>query len=75
MFTRGNANGNWIDNTSEADLNAWEETIKTIRPRMVMIYTIDRDTPFEGLKKIPREELVKIGKRIELLGIEVQVSG
>lgn len=75
MFTRGNLSGKPIDNTSESDLAAWEKIIRTIHPRKVMIYTIDRDTPFEGLQKVSKEELVTIGKRIELLGIEVQVSG
>jgi len=75
MFTRGNVDGIWVDNTTDNDLKAWVKIIEIIRPRKVMIYTIDRDTPFEGLEKIGRKELDTIGKRIELLGIEVQISG
>ncbi|MDP4207588.1 MAG: radical SAM protein [Bacteroidota bacterium] len=75
MFTRGHVNGLWIDNTTEADLAAWEEAVRKIRPRQVMIYTIDRDTPFEGLKKVPVQELRIIAARIKDLGFKVSVSG
>jgi hypothetical protein len=40
-----------------------------------MIYTIQRNTPFEGLKKVPVTELQAIASRIEKKGIAVQVSG
>jgi hypothetical protein len=42
---------------------------------MVMIYTIERDTPFEGLKKINVKELEGISLRIKKIGIKVQISG
>ena len=74
MFTRGEVNGLLIDNTSEDDLSAWQKAIETIQPKMVMIYTIDRDTPFLGLKKISKDEMNEIAKRIKLLGINVQIS-
>lgn len=74
MFTRGEVNGTFIDNTSEPDVTAWQAIIKDVKPGMVMIYTVDRDTPFEGLKKIPKNELEDIAKRIQSLGIETQIS-
>jgi len=74
MFTRGEVDGTMIDNTLEEDVFSWQKTIETIKPKMVMIYTIDRDTPFDGLKKIPKSELESIAQRIKLLGIDIQVS-
>ena len=74
MFTRGEVDGTMIDNTLEEDVCSWQKTIETIKPKMVMIYTIDRDTPFDGLKKIPKSELESIAQRIKLLGIDMQVS-
>ena len=74
MFTRGEVDGTMIDNTLEEDVCSWQKTIETIKPKMVMIYTIDRDTPFDGLKKIPKSELESIAQRIKLLGIDIQVS-
>jgi len=74
MFTRGEVDGTMIDNTLEEDVCSWQKTIETIKPKMVMIYTIDRDTPFDGLKKIPKSELESIAQRIKSLGIDIQVS-
>lgn len=75
MFVRGEVNGTVIDNTSEEDVKSWIHAINEIRPRMVMIYTIDRDTPHQGLRKVPLPELQGLAKQIEQLGIGVQVSG
>jgi wyosine [tRNA(Phe)-imidazoG37] synthetase (radical SAM superfamily) len=75
MFTKGTIKGKWIDNTTQDDLQAWEAIIGQVRPQMVMIYTIDRDTPYEGLQKIPLTELNEIALSLENKGIEVQVSG
>ncbi|HEX2935783.1 MAG TPA: radical SAM protein [Bacteroidales bacterium] len=74
MFTRGKINGIAIDNTTEADITAWLNIIVDVNPQMVMIYTVDRDTPFEGLQKIGRNELETIAQRVQALGIETQVS-
>ncbi len=75
LFTKGDKDGVRIDNTNDAELTAWEEIIGEIAPSMVMIYTIDRNTPLSGLKKIPLNELNAIAARIQKRGIEVQVSG
>jgi wyosine [tRNA(Phe)-imidazoG37] synthetase (radical SAM superfamily) len=75
MFTRGEINGKMVDNTQEEDLEAWITCIAKIRPEMVMIYTIERDTPFDGLKKVPLTELNQIAAKISDLGIITQISG
>lgn len=75
MFTRGVINGLQFDNTSESDLELWEKIIVQVKPIKVMIYTIDRNTPYDGLIKIPVPELKEIAKRIERNGIVVQVAG
>jgi len=75
MFVRGIHKGLHIDNTTEKEVTAWMEAIKTIRPRQVMIYTIARDTPAEGLVKVPLKELNRIAGPVREAGIDVQVSG
>ena len=75
LFLRGNHKGEVIDNTTEAELSAWLELVKEIKPSQVMIYTIDRDTPAAGLEKVNLDELKQIASRVESLGIKVQVSG
>ena len=76
MFIRGNFEGSEIDNTTETELKAWIEVLHQIRPRLVMIYTIARDTPANDLRKVSTEELETIAERvIKETGLEVQVSG
>jgi len=76
MFIRGNFEGSEIDNTTEKELKAWIEVLHQIRPRLVMIYTIARDTPANDLRKVSTEELETIAERvIKETGLEVQVSG
>lgn len=75
LFTRGTVGNAKVDNTTEADINAWIECLKQIMPEMVMIYTIERDTPFEGLQKIAVDELKAIAKRVNAIGINTQVNG
>ncbi|MGV8092227.1 MAG: radical SAM protein [Mangrovibacterium sp.] len=75
MFVRGMYKDLYIDNTTEKELTAWIEAIKTIGPRQVMIYTIARDTPTEGLVKVPLKELNRIAGLVHAAGFDVQVSG
>ena len=76
LFVRGNINGKMIDNTTKEEVDAWLEALAKIKPSEVMIYTISRDTPTESsLSKVPPEELKKIAKQVEKLGIKTQVSG
>ncbi len=76
MFIRGNFKGAEIDNTTERELKAWIEVLQQIRPRLVMIYTIARDTPANDLQKVSTEELEMIAAWvIKETGLEVQVSG
>ncbi len=75
MFLKGTYNGNLVDNTTESDINNWIELLKTIKPKQVMIYTIERDTPVEGLEKVSLEKLQEIANRVEEIGIKTLVSG
>lgn len=74
MFLQGEVNGESVDNTTEAEINGWLEALKKIKPKQVMIYTIDRETPLKGLKKIPGETLDAIAERARKEGFEVTVS-
>ena len=75
MFLRGEYAGHRVDNTLSREVDAWLELIARIRPRQVMIYTIDRDTPAENLEKVSVEELRQIAERVEALGIACSVAG
>ena len=75
MFVRGSYKGKSVDNSIEAEVASWLEVLEQIQPSLVMIYTIARDTPFDTLKKVTLAKLQEIGKRVEALGFEVQISG
>ncbi|MDL2282168.1 radical SAM protein, partial [Parabacteroides sp. OttesenSCG-928-G06] len=74
MFLRGEQDGVSVDNTTEEEITGWLKALEEIRPRQVMIYTIDRETPVKGLKKVSKEDLEAIADRIRRLGFEVSVS-
>jgi len=74
MFLQGMYRGQTIDNTTSAELDAWERAILAIRPRQTMIYTIARNTPVDTLYKISGEKLREIAARIEKHKIQVHVS-
>lgn len=75
MMLRGEFEGTPIDNTTPEEVAALIEAYRRIRPREIMLYSIDRRTPAEKLVKVPAEELRAIGAQIqEATGIPVQVS-
>lgn len=42
-----------MDNTTEREVAAWLKLVEEIRPRQVMVYSLDRDTPCKTLQKVP----------------------
>ncbi|MBQ3248720.1 MAG: radical SAM protein [Alistipes sp.] len=74
MFLRGEYLGQRVDNTTEEEVSAWLKLIEDIRPKQVMVYSLDRDTPCQTLEKVEKEELRAIAARVEALGIAVSVA-
>ena len=70
MFLRGEYNGALVDNITERELEAWLAVVEHLRPRSVMVYSIDRATPCQTLEKVGREELEKIADKVRALGVE-----
>lgn len=67
--------GEGIDNTTPEEIDALIEAYKAIGPREIMIYSIDRKTPDETLRKVSAEELAAIAARISLAtGIPVMTA-
>jgi wyosine [tRNA(Phe)-imidazoG37] synthetase (radical SAM superfamily) len=73
LFLRGEYNGNYIDNTTPEEIDAWLKIVKKINPEYVMIYPIDRGTPAKNLQKIPEEQLNEIATQVEKEGIRTKV--
>ena len=74
MFLRGERDGISLDNTTEEEIAGWLDALKQIRPRQVMIYTIDRETPLKSLRKVSPEDLDAIAERARREGFDVTVS-
>lgn len=74
MILRGEHEGKKVDNTTEPEIEALLRAYDYIRPREVMLYSLDRSTPEEKLIKVEKDELEKIASRVEALGIKTQVN-
>ena len=74
MFMRGTYNGESVDNTGEAFVAPWLDIVKAIKPQQVMVYTIDRETPAQGLEKATHEQLDAIRDRVIAAGIPCTAS-
>lgn len=75
MFVSGEIDGTNIDNTGDENLEAWLKALAQIQPGRVMIYTIERDTPYNSLKKVSLDVLNEIAAKAEKDGFKVSVSG
>lgn len=73
-FLRGVYEGQVIDNTTDEELKAWYDVVDTLRPKQVMIYVIDRETPLKTLEKIPAEKMEAIAAPLRKKGIDIVVS-
>ncbi len=74
MMLRGDYEGRHIDNTTDAEVDALIEAYKEIKPREIMLYSIDRKTPAQDLEKVGAEELETIATRMRAAGFKVQVN-
>ena len=63
-----------VDNTGEEFVSPWLEVVKQIKPQQVMVYTIDRETPAQGLEKATHEQLDAIRDRVIASGIPCTAS-
>ena len=70
MFLKGDG----IDNTTEQYVAPWLKAVREIAPCQVMIYTIDRETPDQSLRKASHEELDAIRNRVIAAGIPCTAS-
>ncbi len=75
LFVRGECHGKPLDNTTKEEVDAWLKALTEIKPKQVMIYTIDRPTPEKMLQKVSVEELNVIAEKVKEMGFDVSVSG
>ncbi|MBR4775143.1 MAG: radical SAM protein [Bacteroidales bacterium] len=69
MFLKGDGWG------TEAWVSAWMDIVRKLKPREVMVYTIDRETPLQGLKKYTVEEMRTLVQPLLDEGYKIQIKG
>lgn len=75
MFLKGLVNGERVDMTLPEITKPWIDIVLDLRPREVMMYSLDRETPAKHLEKVTVEEMQKIAVPLIENGIKVQIKG
>lgn len=75
MFLRGEHKGEQFDNTTDIEVEAWLAAMEQIKPRTIMIYSLDREAPIASLEKIGAEQLHDIAAKARARGFDVSVAG
>ena len=71
MFLRSND----FDTTSQEALDAWMDIVRELKPREIMVYTIDRETPDKSLGKYTVEEMTEFVQPLLDEGFKIQIRG
>ena len=74
LFFRGSINHQPVDNMTPQEIGQWLEMMDQVQPESIMIYTLARATPVDGLIKASRKELQAIASQAEDRGFKVQIS-
>lgn len=64
IFLTGTWEGQALDNTGERYVGPWLRALRRIGPEAVTIYTVARDTPAPGLRKVAPNVLDAIAERV-----------
>ena len=64
-----------FDTAAPEALAAWMDIVRELKPREVMVYTIDRETPDKSLAKYTVEEMEEMVKPLVEEGYKIQIRG
>lgn len=64
-----------FDTVASGALEAWIDIVRMLKPRQVMVYTIDRETPDKSLQKYTVEEMTAMVQPLINEGFDIQVRG
>ncbi len=64
-----------FDTASPEALAAWMDIVRELKPREVMVYTIDRETPDKSLGKYTVDEMKAFVQPLVDEGFEIQIRG
>ncbi|MEA2043331.1 MAG: radical SAM protein [Bacteroidota bacterium] len=75
MFVKGTYQEQVVNNSTSEEVAGLKAILDELKPKQVMIYTIERDTPSDGLQKVTKERLNEIAHSFRKSGHNVQISG
>ena len=64
-----------FDSSSPEVLEGWMDIVRTLRPRSVMVYTIDRPTPQSGLEKFTEAQMRALVQPLLDEGFDITIKG
>ena len=64
-----------FDTASKDALDGWMNIVRELRPREIMVYTIDRETPDKSLGKYTVEEMTAFVQPLLDEGFKIQIRG
>jgi len=64
-----------FDSSSREVLDGWMAIVRDLRPREVMVYTIDRPTPAQNLEAFSEEEMRALVQPLIDEGFKIQIKG
>jgi len=65
----------WDEFDSAANVGAWMDIVRKLKPREVMVYTLDRETPQKSLQKYTVEEMTAMVQPLIDEGYKIQIKG
>lgn len=75
MFVRGEHDGQHVDNTTPAEVAAWCDLMREVRPHQIMVYSLDRPTPEPNLIAVSRAEMEQLVQPLVAEGFNISISG
>jgi wyosine [tRNA(Phe)-imidazoG37] synthetase (radical SAM superfamily) len=71
MFLRSDE----FDTAAPEALDRWMDIVRELRPREIMVYTIDRETPDKTLGKYTVEQMTQMVRPLMDEGFDIQIRG
>ena len=71
MFLRGED----FDSSASEVLEGWMDIVRELKPREIMVYTLDRPAPMQGLEKFTEGKMRELVKPLSDEGFKIQIRG
>jgi len=75
MFVKGEHNGQHFDNTTPEEVAAWIDLMREVKPRQIMVYSLDRPTPEHNLTAISKAEMEQLVAPLMAENFNISISG